>query len=241
MLQSMLIDSREPTWVQELPFGGVKRAVTLLQYGDLWATTDDGTLLVVERKTPNDLLHSIRSKRLWPQMAGLINASRWAYLVITGMLLPIADGRTVVGGRTTGWRWAAVQGALLKVQELGVFIVYAGSDEDYENVVLRLAKRDRRRQVPIEPARQGLWLGDAERILTALPGIGLEKVGPLLEYAGGPAWALQFLTDPDTPGHIDGIGPQTKRAVRDALGLKEDQELAVVQIENGTKENEHVR
>ena len=72
-----------------------------------------------------------------------------------------------------------------------------------------------------------------DRVLCALPGIGLEKVQPIIEYTSSPAWALTWLTQLESEERIPGVGLGTKRAIRKALGLKDDQELSVVCIENG--------
>jgi ERCC4-type nuclease len=222
------IDSREPQWVQQLGFGGAMTAVTTLDTGDLLVTTDDGTLLAIERKTPADLLNSLQDGRLWDQLARLTRVSRWSYLLVTGEMVRGLDGKVVVEGRATGWAWAAVQGALLQAQEIGAFVVHCAGDEDYEPAVLRLAARSHKAEMLVQPARETRLLSEAERILTALPGIGLERVVSLVEYAGSPAWALQYLTDLSIEGQVTGIGPGIKKTIRKALGLKEGQELAVI-------------
>jgi ERCC4-type nuclease len=238
-VKAALIDSREPEWVQQLSFGGAITAVTTLDYGDLLITTADGDLLAIERKTPGDLLNSIASNRLWNQLAGLVQRSRWAYLVITGEMRPSSAGKVVTEHGENGWEWDALQGALLKAQELGAMVINASAERDYEVVIMRLAARDRARTVRIEPVKVPAVVSEGEKILLSLPGIGLEKVGPLLEYASSAAWALQFLTDVETPGHLSGIGPGTKAAIRRALGLADGQEIAVVYGETGNPVNKN--
>lgn len=228
-----IIDQREPEWVRNLRFGGATTAVSLLEAGDLLATCDDGTLLVVERKTPDDLLNSIREDRLWTQLAGIRALSRWAYLLVTGGLWAGPDGKVVADGRATGWTWAAIQGALLQAQEMGVFVALATGDGDYEAAVLRLAARSHQADMLVSPAREPRILSPAEQILCSLPGIGLERVQALIEHCSSPAWALAYLTCLNVSDPIPGIGPGTKRAVRKALGLDDDYELAVVVAETG--------
>jgi len=232
-LRAVMIDRREPAWIQNLSFGGAMTAVTELQYGDLLATTDDGVLLAIERKTPTDLLNSIRDDRLWSQLAGIRATSQWAYLLVTGSLQCGSDGNVVTDSRPTGWSWAALQGALLQVQELGVFVVFASNDADYEPTVARLAARSHQAEIVIPPAREPRILSEAERVLTALPGIGYEKVVPILEYCSNAAWALSYLTHLENQERIPGIGPGTKRAVRRALGLNDDQMLSVIVSDTG--------
>lgn len=239
-ITAAIIDSREPAWAQTLAFGGAMTAVSLLDAGDLLVTCDDGTLLAVERKQPDDLLNSIRDERLWAQLAGIRKMTPWAYLVVTGDLHCGTDGKVVTDSRGTGWNWASVQGALLRAQEMGVFVVQCAGDDDYEAAVLRLAARSHKPEMVVPPAREAIPMSPAERILLSLPGIGPERVSALLEYCKTPAWALSFLTCHDVEGAVTGIGPGTKRAVRQALGLKDDEELAVVVSETSqvTKEQQ---
>jgi ERCC4-type nuclease len=235
---AVLVDSREPAWVQGLAFGGVTKAVTMLEHGDLWLTTRNGTLIIVERKTVSDLLGSIRDGRIWPQVAGMVAQTRWVYVVICGRMSCGLDGNVIAEGTgPTGWNWHSVQGALIRIQELGAFVVWAMNDADYEHVVLSLAERPHDATQVVAPARTALPMSEAEQVLTALPGIGLEKVKPILEYAGGnAAWALTYLTDPQSNGVV-GIGAGIKRNVRRALGLGEFEKLSVITNDEGEKEN----
>lgn len=232
-----IIDQREPAWVQALTFGGAMTACSLLDAGDLLATTDDGTLLAIERKEPSDFLNSLRDDRLWPQLAGIRAASKWAYLLITGELRRGDDGKTWADGRGTGWAWNAVQGALLQAQEMGVMVAYAANNADYEPAVLRLAARSHKPEILLPPARDPRVMSQAEQILCSLPGIGYERVGALLEYTGSPAWALSFLTDLSAEAKVPGIGPGVKRAIRKALGFEhDDMILSPIVVDNQLQE-----
>lgn len=234
-ITAMLIDQREPSWVQALRFGGAMTAVTLLEYGDLLATCDDGTLVAIERKAPSDLLNSIREDRLWGQLAGIKAATPWAYLIIAGELRRGENGNAVADGRATGWAWSAVQGTLLQAQEMGIFVVQCAGDNDYEAAVMRLAARPHRAEMLIPPQREPRTLSEAERVLYALPGIGAEKAPAIMEYCSTAAWALSMLTELTSKEYIPGIGLGTKRAVRKALGLKPNEQLGIVVVETDTE------
>jgi ERCC4-type nuclease len=231
-LVAVVIDSREPAWVQALTFGGAQTMVAPLDHGDLLATTDDGAFIAVERKTPEDLLGSLRDERLWQQLAGMVKQTRWSYLIVTGELTHGPNDKVLTGRGITGWSWAAVQGALVKAQELGVFVTFAAGDGDYEAAVMRLAARSRQQQVLLEPVKNAAILGEGEAILASLPGISGERIANILAYAGTAAWALQWLTDLNCPDAVPGVGGGIKRNVRRALGLKDGQELFVKIEEN---------
>jgi ERCC4-type nuclease len=232
-ITAAIIDTREPDWVRALTFGGAMTACSQLDAGDLLVTVDDDALLAIERKTPSDLLNSIRDDRIWAQLAGIRSLTPWAYLLITGELQRSQNGKVIVDRGETGWAWAAVQGVLLQAQEMGVFVVQCAGDADYEPAVIRLSARSHRKEMLVPCAREPRILSDTEKVLTALPGVGLERVQALTEYAGSAAWALQYLTDTEFKDHIEGVGNGTKAAVRRALGLRDNQSLAVVITESG--------
>ncbi len=228
-LASVLVDSREPEWCQRLAFGGCPVCVAALDAGDILAATTDDCLLCIERKEANDLLNTLRDDRLFPQMTKIREASRWAYLVITGQLIPGPSGKTLVNGVESGFNWASVAGALLTVQELGVHVLHVASDYDYEAAIIRLGNRERQ-TMRIYPAREAAFVSDEEAILSSLPGVGPEHAKKLLEYCGFAGAAFAYLTETDQTGreHIPGIGEQTRRRIRRALGLDDGLQLALI-------------
>jgi ERCC4-type nuclease len=230
MITAIMVDSREPEWVQHLTFAGISKVVTLLDHGDVMAATDDGNMLLIERKTPNDFLGSLRDGRLLPQLAEMLDTTRWAYLVVTGELLRGQNGNVITDRGETGWSWASVQGTLLTIQEMGVFVVFAGGDSDYESCVLRIGSRDRKPNLLLEPAKFPKILSAQEAIVASLPGIGVERVKLILDYCGTPAWAMVALTDLST--EIPGIPKNVKSKVRAALKLAENEQLAITLDEN---------
>ena len=232
-LGSVLLDSREPAWIRELTFGGiVPVAVTMLDAGDLWATTDTGEIIAVERKTASDLLGSLCDERLFPQLVRLHKATPWAYLVICGSLHGAPNGKCWASGKETGLNWWSVQGALITAQEIGVHVVYLASDLEYEAAILRLANRERG-QMRVKPAREAAMISDAEAMLIALPGIGPEKAQALLAYCGTPAYALQYLSGLWDGPTAPGLGEGTRRRIRKALELPDNLALSVITLETG--------
>lgn len=231
MLTGILIDNREPSHILNLKFGGVPSIRMQLDVADLWASTDDGEMLIIERKTPSDLLGSIKDGRLFSQVAAMRDKSKWCYLMVTGALTHTLDGHVITDNRTSGWRWDDVQGALLTCQEMGVSLVTCQSDSHYEEAVIRLARRERGAEKVIAPRTQARILTQAEVVLTSLPGIGLERAGLLLGEFGSAAYAIAWLTWLDTWAEVSGIGDGTKHGVRRALGLNADEWIAVLDTE----------
>lgn len=208
--------------------------VTALEYGDAMVSTNNDDLILIERKAPNDLLGSIKDNRLFSQVAGMRQQTPWVYVVITGVLTTTVSGKVVADERVSGWNWDAVQGALLTVQDLGGRIVFCQSDKDYECTVVRLSNRERKQEYIIEPTTAPRVMSPGEIILTALPGIGLERAQILLrEFDNRTADALAWLTwhrwHEDHP--IAGIGQGIKRGVRTALGIEDWHVIDIIRDE----------
>lgn len=228
-LSSVLIDQREPASIRELRFGGVPILSTLLEAGDVIATCDDGASLVIERKTATDFLNTLRDERLFPQLRRMREISPWSYLAIVGALRADIAGKAVADGRETGWNWASVAGALLTVQEIGVHVLLIETDLDFEAAIIRLANRERK-TVHVPPPRDVVQMSDELAILTAFPGVGLERASALLQSCNTPANAIEFLTDDDPAEQserVPGVGPGIKKQVRKALGLNDAYMLSV--------------
>jgi len=237
-INAVMIDQREPEWIQRLQFGGAVTTVTLLEQGDLLVATEDA-LLCIERKTPDDLLASIQDGRLLHQAANLTNQTPWAYLIISGSMLCSQQGKVITQRGETGWSWGSVQGALLTVQELGVYVIQTGTEQDYERLVMSLSNRERGK-LPLGPARTPRFLSPGEAALASLPGIGIERLDVLIKTLGTPADALAWLTWLNDKDKIDGIGDGICHNVRRALGLQDHEYLLVTSIPPIVKESSDV-
>ena len=237
MITAIMIDNREPEYFQRLKFGGIPTMATMLDVGDVQAVTDDGCTLVFERKTPSDFLNSLKDDRLFVQMAHMSEMrtaaqsvgdalTYWPYLVITGPLLANGENKVVADGRVTGWSFASVQGAILSIQEMGIFVTWCNGDMDFEDCILRIGKRDRKPQMRILPSRPATMLGPKIAFVSSLPGIGIEKAQEILDWSGNiPAHALIGLTDMEIKSPI---GLATRRRLRDVLGLSDGENIEIV-------------
>jgi ERCC4-type nuclease len=227
MITAIMVDSREPKWVQDLQFDGIPKSVQFLEQGDLMAATDAGELILVERKTPDDFLNSLKQDRVMLQLANMLEVTRWSYLMVTGEFKLGVKGE-VVTQRVTGWNWDAVQGAILSIQEMGIYVIQCQGDEDYEAAIIRLGNRDRSHVMPIPPAKQPHVYSQSEAALAALPGIGFKRLQSVLEAAGGSAgWALALLTNLDEVEDFPDVSYGNRQRIRNVLGLKPSEMLAI--------------
>jgi len=227
-INSVLIDHREPPHIQRLRFDGATVTVTQLTCGDIWVAAADDCLLIIERKTADDLLASIADGRLFDQAAAMTAMSPWSYVAVEGVLAPAGDGKTIADGRVTNWRWASVQGALQTVQEMGVAVVYLSDFAgEFQKFVERLAGRDRG-TVRVGGVRKAELLAPGMSLLMALPGVGPDRAKTLLEQAGTAAFALSVLSDDAIA--VSGVGDGVRSRVREALGLTAEMKMDVVAV-----------
>lgn len=224
MIQSVVIDSREPAWVKDQNWFGVPKTVTAMDAGDLLAVCEDGAGLLIERKTPTDFLGSLVSERMMIQSALKLAPYRakgfWPYVMITGDFYISNHGKAAVnqGGylKETQVDFAAVWGELLSIQELGVFVTFAKCPRDYQDAVMRLSNRSRTELKNIPPAkRQGQSLGPEANILAALPGIGEVKAKRICEQYT----PIDFITALSRDEKPAGITGRTRVKVLSALGI----------------------
>lgn len=192
---------------------------------------EDGQILAILYLHAHEVLRLIPSDGLFERVAALKQRSDWAYLVIGGELVQ-AGGDTRCEGQLRKWPWASVEGALLSVQEFGVGVVQIAHEADLGATAQRLARRDRSKKRVKQ--RDVSYYEPAEQMLLALPGLGPERVMAALDYAGSAGWALSALTDATT--EIPGIGAATKAKIREALGLKPDEQIAVYIIDSAKME-----
>lgn len=224
---SVIIDQREPDFIKNLKFSSAQTVVSLLDAGDLMIATEDNQILLVERKSPEDLLGSIKDGRLFEQCHRMKTQTQWCYVVITGQFTIGQNGKVWVGQRETGWNFDAIEGALLTIQELGVFVVHCKSEMDFGATVERLINRNRG-LLSIGCARPSNILSAGEVLLTSLPGIGLDKAQRILNSQyNTAAKALEMLTEYGRNG-VQGIGDGTKAGIKKALGLGQDESLMVI-------------
>lgn len=234
-LSAVLLDSREPPWVQALDFGEIPTTVTALTAGDAWLAVEDAAIMV-ERKTFSDLLGSIQDGSLFDQAARMVKLSPWCYLVVQGWG-SFSAGERYVRHTHLPKPWPAhrIEGALATIQQMGMVVVRIGEQQPlYRDALLWLASR-KRGDVKITVKREAVMQSPGERILCALPGISEVRAQALLDHCGTAAWALTYLTD-EGGGKAPGIGPTTKASARRALGLEDDQILAV-NIKEATSES----
>jgi len=175
-----------------------------------------GELLAVERKTPRDLLDSIKDRRLFNQCNDMVAKTKWSYLVVCGTFTIASDGQHVMADDDyTFWDWASLQGALLSIQEMGVSIIY---DPDFYHAVAMLVSRSRN-DIKVAPRREAYVFNPTETVLMTLPGIGSKRATEMSRMFPSPGAALEYLTHPHSY-QLDEVpvGRATREKIRSFIG-----------------------
>jgi ERCC4-type nuclease len=194
--------------MQAQPDWGVPAISAPITSASYLAVCADGAQLAISVMTTNDLRHALRNKTLYADMLKLRGLSPWAYLIT------LEEKRTLDDDLSS---------ALLSVQETGVGTLHI-KQETLVETVQRLAKRDRTTR-RVRPPREVLFADPELDMLLALPGLGEKKAIALLEHCKSAAWALMVLTDDEY--EFPGIGQETRRNIREVLGLHDDMSFRV--------------
>ena len=222
-ITALMVDTFMPP---STSYGGI--VVSNASLGDdvtVLGLCDDGTMLAVLCLDFDKLLTWLRTDSLFQRIEKLKQRSEWAYVYLVGSARPDAQGLAIINGHATKWSWNAIQGAIISMQELGIIVGYVADEAQFGEAVQLLGKRQRTTKRH-KALRNFETYSPCEEMLLALPGIGEKLMIELVQSYGNFLWALMGLTDPDikTPG----IGEKSKAAIRNALGLKTDEQIAVV-------------
>jgi len=174
--------------------------------------------ILVERKTVNDLLNSLREKRLQDQLRRMLTQPDTVpVLLIEGNLycddsFKIKLKQFVKGKikwRTTGWELSSIIGHLLTFQEEGVRIVLSPNKKATVHILEHLESYyNKENHVSLSVRQRPLFGADSLRgeqvfFLQGLPGIGEKRAELILKVFGSP-W--NAIWQPHRLSMVQGIG-----------------------------------
>ena len=193
--KAVILAHDEPPWVHALEFGDTPKVIQNLPYGDAWLATDDATI-AVERKTTSDLIASIQDGRLFAQVADMVKATKWSYVIVHDNAPVIINGCLVIGGNATAWTWPSIMGALLKAQEMGAGVIFTMSAEreEYKQALIRLANRDRG-PISVARKREATDLPPGLKVLCSIKGISETRAEQLVARCESAAHSLVVLNE----------------------------------------------
>jgi len=238
--QLLVVDSNErataPKIIRQLEtvFGEKCLAFARLPEGDVSIPLHTG-LLLIERKTPSDFLHSLADGRLFNQVHRMTKVARWAALIITGRLTYTDEDKVRASGRLTQWRGASVRAAIQTVQWSGCAVTFCSPSGFAPSIqeTIKVALKDERvlqQQHPVEFT----MLSPEAQLLASIRGVGTKRANALMDFAEGNLanaleWATCFpIANVKETNRAQGWGNKTCTTVRSLLGLSEKQYIRVM-------------
>lgn len=238
----VIVDSNEqatnPRIVDKLREVFPHLAVSKLTCGDINVITDSGKTIAIERKEVGDLLGSIADGRVFRQVENMAMNSNYSAIVTIGKITYDREDMVVIDDKQTNWKGKSVRAAIADIMWSACPVIQA-SDSSFPYVVRELVqfcdKPAERKQLKPRPVYFPP-VPDSTQILAGLPGVGLKRAESLLYFVGRNgergtlidaliwATALDLLKEDVRP---EGWGSGTIRNVREALGLKEGERLAI--------------
>lgn len=138
-VKPITVDSHEPGEIAR--WLGEWADVHPLEAGDYAFHVHDSKLVLVERKSADDLLNSLANGVLADELSRCIATTEYVVLLIEGWLSATIDGKIRTQYRQKGdgyWRWAFLWNFLMTAQLSGVFLYQSPSIRHTPQVIINL-------------------------------------------------------------------------------------------------------
>ena len=204
----LVVDTREASkmgkLVSALRCAGCEVREEKLEAGDFHIPGEPSFL--VERKTPVDLVSSVRDGRLWRELGKMKDSGAVPYLLVEGPLSLIE--------RFTGWSQSSVAGLLVSVSDgWGVSVLWAPSQPWTVSYLLSMARRARREGGKSYPLRVVPKRAEPREIMLSvvegLPGVGPERAEALLRRFS--TLSSLFSASAEELEQVEGVGEKTAK------------------------------
>jgi ERCC4-type nuclease len=139
----IIVDSREPAQLKDALPQFIDVTVETLKYGDYLWTKKDGSLRVIERKTLDDLISSLRTNRLEEQLAGCIKEYRRVSLLVEGSLF---EKGGIIPTTFMDLKPEMFNNLMCSIQEHNIEFLWSPSLKYTPKILLALWKRDQKPQ-----------------------------------------------------------------------------------------------
>jgi len=221
----ILVDSREPIDIAE----GISEATRVtLPVGDYAFFTCKGEKVLVERKTPGDLLTSFQTGRFQGQVRRLVEDCNYPFLLLEGHMFATSDGFTKFKSQIVKWRFVSVQNILITAQLSGLYLVFSDNKKGTVKMVEGMFNYFQKEEhlSLLRPKVINIFYNDTaaarEMIVSSVPGIGPELAKRLLAKFRTPAEV--FLANKEDLMEVEGIGPAKVEKMVEVFFPKYDEE-----------------
>lgn len=223
--------------------------------GDVNIPLDDGSILAIERKTPQDFLNSIPNRHIFNQVEIMAQNAKYSAVIVTGYFTYGEKNDMVyIDGEKTEWKGASVRSVMSLIQYSGCALIFcppARYPDQIAELYNTVNKPDERQGITKHRIITFPPVDDRIEFLGQLPGIRLVLANSMLNFAG-----MMDGIQPDENGNtygtlasalhwmtiLSGIskserpkgwGAQTILTQRKFLGLKSDEYLAIISTADG--------
>lgn len=191
--------------------------------------------MLVQRKSGGDMLNSI------PKLGSILQRmQQWdtvCWLLVCGDYKPNHEELAIADGRTSGWSWASLQGALDSWVLRGGLIHQEPDDEHGGHWLHRWdmnihkLRKDAIVKPPVQKTVGGMFDPHPWRItLMSMPDCGEQLSREIAGYCNTLAHSLWWMTDSEIYGNIKGVGDKRRAQWRKWLGLAEDEVLLPIKV-----------
>lgn len=179
------VDIYEPKDYQERIADKIQSSVIQLEVGDYSFKTSKNALVIIERKTPSDLVASLGSGRLQDQLLRIRNKTDLGFLLIDGTFSS-SQGFVYINKRKTNWRLSQILNFLVTAQSEGIYVNWLGDSPEFpEYIVSLFTYYQKIKHVGlIKPTSPDKEVHAGQRVLMAVPHIGYERALSLIEKFG---------------------------------------------------------
>jgi ERCC4-type nuclease len=168
---------------------------TSITAGDINIPLDDGSILAIERKTPDDFLGSISKRHIFNQVEVMAQNAKYSAVIITGFIqynvklnktfIRSEDGKEL---EKTNWDAHSVQSVLDEIQFSGCPVIFCPVSE-YSDQIARLyglvnKGNDARQSITKNRIITFPPIDERVEFLAQLPGVGMKLADSLLTFAG---------------------------------------------------------
>ena len=154
MVLKVILDHREKSILPLIEDLYDNIELSLLPFGDIILVTDKKRAVVIERKSSQDFISSIRSNRLWEQLLKMMKAKeifdykiKRKILLVHGRISDYLENISILnqdrGENALSRFWASLSGAMLEIIYVyGIPIIFVEDDEAIRHFLRILAKRE---------------------------------------------------------------------------------------------------
>ncbi|MEM2352441.1 MAG: ERCC4 domain-containing protein [Thermoproteota archaeon] len=214
----VVVDSREasfqPKIVEGLKEAGIEVWIEILECGDYYIPAGEKSV-IIERKTSNDFVSSVRTRRLWEELDGLKRAEARPLLLIEGSLSVVED--------LTDWAPQSICGIISSVIfDYGVPVVVLPSRRWTIIYITTLAKGLTSPKTRIHPLRVKEKVERFEDypicVLEGLPGVSGKRARDLLKHFKTVRNVANASIE--SLAEVNGIGPKLAEKIYKVFNLE---------------------